>query len=36
MPYLFNTAEDQQAMLDAIGAESIEELFSVIPKSISI
>ena len=28
MPYLYNTPEDQREMLAAIGAESIEELFS--------
>jgi glycine dehydrogenase subunit 1 len=31
MAYLFNTAEDRQAMLQAIGAASIESLFSSIP-----
>ena len=31
MAYLFNTAEDRQAMLQAIGAASIEQLFSSIP-----
>jgi glycine dehydrogenase subunit 1 len=31
MPYFYNTPEDQQAMLAAIGARSIDELFSVIP-----
>ncbi|MEO8493565.1 MAG: aminomethyl-transferring glycine dehydrogenase subunit GcvPA [Planctomycetota bacterium] len=34
MPYTFNTPEDQQAMLDAIGAASIEDLFAPIPKSL--
>lgn len=31
MPYLLNTAEDQRAMLEAIGVSSIEELFAMIP-----
>ncbi|HEX3870853.1 MAG TPA: aminomethyl-transferring glycine dehydrogenase subunit GcvPA, partial [Pirellulales bacterium] len=31
MPYLFNTLEDQQAMLAAIGVHSIDELFDMIP-----
>jgi glycine dehydrogenase subunit 1 len=31
MPYLYNTPEDQAAMLAAIGAGSIDELFSMIP-----
>jgi len=31
MPYFYNTPEDQQAMLAAIGASSVDELFSVIP-----
>ncbi len=31
MPYLFNTPQDRQAMLQAIGAESIESLFASIP-----
>lgn len=31
MPYLYNTAEDQQAMLDAIGVDSIEALFEMVP-----
>ncbi len=31
MPYLFNTPEDQRAMLDAIGVHSIDELFDMIP-----
>ena len=31
MPYFYNTPEDRQAMLAAIGAGSIDELFSVIP-----
>ena len=31
MSYLLNTPQDQQAMLDAIGATSIDELFASIP-----
>lgn len=31
MPYLPNTISDQQAMLDAIGASSTDELFAMIP-----
>ena len=31
MPYVFNTPQDQREMLDAIGAESIDELFEQIP-----
>lgn len=31
MAYLFNTAEDQRAMLQAIGAASVESLFASIP-----
>jgi glycine cleavage system P protein (glycine dehydrogenase) subunit 1 len=36
MPYLYNTAEDQQAMLDAIGVGSIEELFASIPAELRL
>lgn len=36
MPYLYNTPEDQQAMLEAIGAESIDELFDPIPESLKL
>lgn len=32
MPYLFNTPDDQQAMLEAIGVASIEELFTQVPE----
>ena len=28
MPYISNTPEDQRAMLDAIGVQSLDELFS--------
>ena len=31
MPYFYNTPEDQQAMLAAIGAKSIDELFDCVP-----
>ncbi len=31
MPYFYNTAEDQAAMLSAIGAATIEELFDCVP-----
>jgi len=34
MPYTFNNPEDEQAMLDAIGAASIEELFAPIPDAL--
>lgn len=36
MPYTFNNAEDERAMLDAIGAASIEELFAPIPDSLRL
>jgi glycine dehydrogenase subunit 1 len=36
MPYLLNTLEDQQAMLDAIGAGSLEELFAGIPDQLRL
>jgi glycine dehydrogenase subunit 1 len=32
MPYFYNTPEDQEAMLKAIGASRIEELFSTVPE----
>ncbi len=31
MPYFYNTAEDRQAMLEAIGAKSVDELFDSVP-----
>ncbi|MEM8733080.1 MAG: aminomethyl-transferring glycine dehydrogenase subunit GcvPA [Planctomycetota bacterium] len=34
MAYLFNTPEDTRAMLDTIGAASVEELFSTIPSEL--
>lgn len=36
MPYLFNTPEDQQTMLEAIGAASIDELFASIPSELRL
>jgi len=36
MPYLYNTPEDQQAMLEAIGATSIDELFDPIPEALKL
>lgn len=36
MPYLYNTSEDQQAMLEAIGEKSIEELFAPIPEKLRL
>jgi glycine dehydrogenase subunit 1 len=36
MPYLYNTPDDQQAMLQAIGAQSIEELFEQVPREMRL
>jgi glycine dehydrogenase subunit 1 len=36
MAYLFNTPEDQQAMLDAIGVGSLEQLFAQVPPEIRL
>ena len=36
MPYIYNTPDDQQVMLEAIGCASIEELFESIPESLCI
>jgi glycine dehydrogenase subunit 1 len=36
MTYLYNTPDDQQAMLQAIGAGSIEELFRSIPQEMQL
>ncbi|HEU5468991.1 MAG TPA: aminomethyl-transferring glycine dehydrogenase subunit GcvPA, partial [Steroidobacteraceae bacterium] len=36
MPYIPHTPEDVRAMLDRIGAESIEELFDEIPASLRV
>jgi glycine dehydrogenase subunit 1 len=34
MPYIANTLEDQKAMLEAIGVDSLDELFSAIPSEL--
>ena len=36
MPYFLNTAEEQRAMLEAIGAASIEELFAMVPAELRL
>tara|TARA_R110002095_G_scaffold94422_2_gene82209 strand:+ start:29147 stop:30502 length:1356 start_codon:yes stop_codon:yes gene_type:complete len=36
VPYLFNTPEQQQEMLQAIGVDSLEALFSTIPKELRL
>jgi len=36
MPYLPNTPDDQQAMLKAIGAASLEELFAMVPADLRL
>ena len=36
MPYLYNTPEDQAAMLAAIGAKSIDELFDSVPSDLQL
>jgi len=36
MPYFLNTPEDQQAMLEAIGARSLEELFEMVPPELRL
>ncbi|HVT27534.1 MAG TPA: aminomethyl-transferring glycine dehydrogenase subunit GcvPA [Lacipirellulaceae bacterium] len=36
MPYIYNTPEDQAAMLDAIGAGSIAELFEMVPPEMRL
>lgn len=36
MSYLLNTPQDQQAMLEAIGARSVEELFAGIPAALRL
>jgi glycine dehydrogenase subunit 1 len=36
MPYLYNTPEDQQAMLAAIGAGSVDELFDQVPDDLKL
>ena len=36
MPYLYNTPEDQRAMLEAIGCASIDALFDTIPEELRL
>jgi glycine dehydrogenase subunit 1 len=36
MPYIANTAEDQRAMLEAIGVGSLDDLFSPIPPELRL
>jgi glycine dehydrogenase subunit 1 len=36
MPYLPNTSDDQQVMLDAIGVKSIDELFDMVPAELRL
>ena len=36
MPYIYNTEDDQREMLEAIGAKSIDELFSPIPAELQL
>jgi glycine dehydrogenase subunit 1 len=36
MPYIPNTLEDQHAMLEAIGAASIDELFAMVPAELRL
>ena len=36
MPYFLNTPDEQQAMLQAIGVESLEELFAMVPASLRL
>ncbi len=36
MPYLFNTADDVAAMLQSIGAKSIESLFDLVPSDLRL
>ena len=36
MPYLYNTPEDETAMLAAIGAGSIDELFAMVPAEMRL
>ncbi|WP_145063246.1 aminomethyl-transferring glycine dehydrogenase subunit GcvPA [Adhaeretor mobilis] len=36
MPYLYNTPEDRQAMLESIGVQSIDELFAPIPDDLKL
>ena len=36
MPYVLNTTADQQAMLAAIGAQSLDELFQMVPADLRL
>jgi glycine dehydrogenase subunit 1 len=36
MPYLLNNADDRAAMLKCIGAESVDELFSMVPPELRL
>ena len=36
MPYVLNTPHDQQAMLEAIGVDSIDDLFTQIPEDLRL
>ena len=36
MPYIPNTQEDQHAMLETIGAASIDELFAMVPAELRL
>ena len=36
MPYLLNTPDDRKAMLDAIGAASVEDLFAPVPAGVRL
>ena len=36
MPYIPNTDDDRAAMLEAIGAASVEELFAMVPAELRL
>ena len=36
MPYFLNTSDEQQAMLEAIGAASLEDLFAMVPSELRL
>jgi glycine dehydrogenase subunit 1 len=36
MPYIYNTPEDQEAMLAAIGAGSVDDLFAMVPAEMRL
>ena len=36
MPYFLNTSDEQQAMLEAIGAASLEDLFAMVPGELRL